>query len=146
MAQMQNQLQRMQQQQQAMQQAMQQLNQQGAGGGQGGQPGQWGTAPGGNPYGQHSSYNPANTHAANDIQNGEGRVIATWTENGEMAAGEAQVEYNNAVTEARSAAERAVTEDRVPRRYHDSIRDYFESMPEAPGHTAPAESGAGDSE
>jgi len=110
-----------------MQQAMQQLNQ---GGGQGGQPGQYGNQPGGNPYGQHSSYNPANTHAANDIQQGDGRVIASWSETGEMTAGEANVQYNQAVTDARTAAERAVTEDRVPRRYHDGIRDYFQQLPD----------------
>lgn len=125
MAQMQNQLQRMQQQQQQMQQAMQQLNQ---GGGQGGQLG--GNQPGGNPYGQHSSYDPTSTHAANDIQQGNGRVIASWSETGEMTAGEANVEYNQAVTDARTAAERAVTEDRVPRRYHDGIRDYFQQLPD----------------
>ena len=131
---MQNQLQRMQQQQQQMQQAMQQLNQQGGGqgGGQGGNapPGQWSTAPGGDPYGSHASYNPTHTHAANDIQQGHGRVIASWSENGEMAVGDAQVEYNQAVTDARTAAEHAVTEDRVPRRYHDGIRDYFQQLPD----------------
>ena len=62
-------------------------------GGAGGTPGQWGTQPGGNPYGQSSSYNPNQTHAANDIQQGNGRVIASWSENGEMAAGERALEH-----------------------------------------------------
>ena len=47
-----------------------------------------------------------------------------------MAVGDAQVEYNQAVTDARTAAEHAVTEDRVPRRYHDGIRDYFQQLPD----------------
>ena len=32
--------------------------------------------------------------------------------------------------EAVQAAERAVTEDRVPRRYHEAVKDYFQQLPE----------------
>lgn len=129
MAQMQQQLQRMQQQQGQMQQAMQQMQQQGQGGGQG--PGQ-GSGDGGNPFGPQSPGYQHQSYAAQDIQQGEGRVIASWTEDGEVAPGEAKVQYNVSRTEAVQSAERAVTEDRVPRRYHESVKDYFQQLPEDP--------------
>jgi hypothetical protein len=131
MAQMQQQLQQMQQQQGQMQQAMQQMQQmqQQGGGGQG--PG-WGTGDGGNPYGAQSPGYQHQSYAAQDIQQGEGRVIASWSENGEVAPGEATVQFNASRTEAVQAAERAVTEDRVPRRYHESVKDYFQQLPEDP--------------
>ncbi|MEM6258410.1 MAG: hypothetical protein AAGI37_08865 [Planctomycetota bacterium] len=133
MAQMQQQLQQMQQQQGQMQQAMQQMQQmQNQGGGQGGKPGSWGDAEGGNPFGPQSPGYQSQSYAAQDIQQGEGRVIASWTENGEVAPGEATVEYNASRTEAVQAAERAVTEDRTPRRYHEAIKDYFQQLPEDP--------------
>ena len=149
MSQMQNQLQQMQNSQQQMQQAMQQM-QQGQGGqgqqpqqqgqGRGSQPNQ-GSGVGGkeagtgydpNPLGAERQTGPYTTTAEHDIQQGQGRVIASWQENGEMSAGEATVEFDQAITEARSDAEHAVTEDRVPRRYHDSIKDYFQQLPDSP--------------
>jgi len=48
-----------------------------------------------------------------------------------MSPGEAQLEFDSAVTEARDYAERAVSEDRVPRRYHGTIKDYFNQLPES---------------
>ena len=59
-------------------------------------------------------------------------MIASWTENGEVAPGEATVQFNASRTEAVQAAERAVTEDRVPRRYHESVKDYFQQLPDDP--------------
>ena len=47
-------------------------------------------------------------------------------------AGRTTREIDQAITEARSDAEHAVTEDRVPRRYHDSIKDYFQQLPDSP--------------
>jgi len=125
MAQMQQQLQQLQQQQAQMQQAMNQLGQ-GVGGQQGG------TGDGGNPFGAQTTGYQHTNYAANDIQQGEGRVIASWMENGQVAAGEATVQFNASRTEAIQAAERAVTEDRTPRRYHDAIKEYFQQLPEDP--------------
>jgi hypothetical protein len=125
---------------------MNQLNQMQQGG-QGGQPGngggvggrEGGNAPGGNPFGAENPGYQHQSYAANDIQQGEGRVIASWLENGEVAAGDAKVQFNAARTEAVQAAERAVTEDRVPRRYHEGIKDYFQQLPEDPNEgRAPA--------
>jgi hypothetical protein len=115
-----------------MQQAMQQMQQMQKGQGGGGQGPGWGSSPGGNPYGPENQSYQHQSYAAQDIQQGEGRVIASWTENGEVAPGEATVQFNASRTEAVQAAERAVTEDRVPRRYHESVKDYFQQLPEDP--------------
>lgn len=144
MAKMQQQLQQLRQGQQQTQQAMNQLNQQGQGGGQGqgqgqqgSQPGQGGgvggreagTGDGGNPFGQERTYQPNQVDAYGNISEGEGRIIASWMQKGEAAAGEATVEFNTAVTEARDQAERAIADDRVPARYHGAVREYFQQMP-----------------
>ncbi|NJL30445.1 MAG: hypothetical protein HC898_01775 [Phycisphaerales bacterium] len=59
-------------------------------------------------------------------------MIASWLTPGENAAGPAQVEFDTAVREARSDAERAITEDRVPQRYHQAIKGYFNQLPQNP--------------
>ncbi|MEO0965404.1 MAG: hypothetical protein AAFY08_09810 [Planctomycetota bacterium] len=150
---MQNQLNQMQLAQQQLQQAQQQMGQQspqgqqqpgqqggqpgqgtGAGqqaqgGGQGGQ--QAGTGEGGNPLGAtRPGYNP-NSYVSEDYQDRQGRLIASWMEKGENAAGESTVEFDQAVSSAVDDAERAVTDDRVPRRYHEAIRHYFQQLPDA---------------
>lgn len=147
MAQMQQQLQRMGMAQSQLQQAMQQMNSPGGaghkpgpGGGRGGR--QAGTAKGGNPLGPGPrQIGPYQTHASGDVHNRQGRVIASWMEPGQSVAGEATVEFDRAVTSARDQAHRAVTEDRVPRRYHEAIKGYFNQLPETAQElrkTAPA--------
>jgi hypothetical protein len=138
MAQMQNQMQQMQQAQQQMQNAMNSMNQNGQGQGQqqsqgAGQGGQKaGSGIDNNPLGKPYQTGPYAVRTEGDIQQKQGRVIASWQEDGEMSAGDATVEFDRAITEARTDAERAVTEDRVPRRYHESIKDYFKQLPDAP--------------
>ena len=58
-------------------------------------------------------------------------MITSWLQEGEMSKGNSTVEFNRAVSDARNDAERAVTEDRVPRQYHRSIEDYFRQLPES---------------
>ncbi len=144
MQQMQNQLNQMQSAQQQMQQAMNSMCQ---GGGQGQGQGQQGMKPGqgggkggqkagsgvnNNPLGAEFQTGPYTTHTEQDLQQGQGRVIASWQENGQMSAGQATVEFDKAITDARTDAERAVTEDRVPRRYHGTVKDYFQQLPDTP--------------
>ncbi|MEM9881731.1 MAG: hypothetical protein AAF800_02290 [Planctomycetota bacterium] len=130
-------LQNMQNANQRMQEAMQRLAGNGqqpgqSGGGTGVGPGE-GDGSGGNPLGEERPALGTARHASGDIQDGSGgRVISSWTRDGQMAAGEAQTTFNEAVTEARAEAERAVTEDRTPRRYHRAIKDYFGNLPEEP--------------
>ncbi|MBB6430319.1 hypothetical protein [Algisphaera agarilytica] len=109
--------------------------------GQGGQGGQanngvgpgWGHGSGGDPLGDERAPLGTGKHASSDIQEGNGgRVIASWTRDGQMAKGESTVTFNQAVTEAKAEAERAVTEERVPKRYQKSIKDYFGNLPDSP--------------
>lgn len=135
LAQMQNQMQQMSQAQNQMQNAMQNLNGKQRGGSQ-----RAGKAEGGNPYGPTNNPGAYGVERRRDIQQGKGRVIASWSEEGEMAAGEATVQFNQAVTSAKADAERAIVDDRVPRRYHGSIKDYFNQLPQSPDEVKQAPS------
>lgn len=88
-----------------------------------------GSGSGGSPVGQHRQMSSYHTKIEESPSQGQGRVIASWQERGQMSKGQANVTFDQAVTEARQNAERAVTEDRVPRRYHRSIKDYFDQLP-----------------
>lgn len=142
-------MQNMQNAQQQLQQALQKLagdgsNNQPPQGGQGqgqGQNGMAGTGSGpGDGYGSGGAMlgdqrPDANTpaHAAADIQQGNGgRVIASWTRDGQMAKGEAKLSFDQAVTDAKADAERAISEDRTPKRYHNAIKEYFGNLPDEP--------------
>ncbi len=131
---------------QKMQEAMQKLAGDGSqpgspGPGQGGNGGQAnggvgpgeGDGSGGNPLGDERAPLGTASHASRDIQEGQGgRVIASWTRDGQMSKGESKLTFNQAVTEAQAEAERAVTEERVPKRYQKSIKDYFGNLPDTP--------------
>lgn len=139
MAQMQQQLQQMQSAQSQLQNAMQSLSNNGSGPTQPQQasstspPGgsQAGTKDGGHPIGQHRQARRYQAQAQSDGNQREGRVIASWLSDGDMIKGQATVEFDHAITEARQDAEQAVTEDRVPQRYHESIRQYFNQLPQS---------------
>jgi len=137
-AQMQQQLQRMGMAQSQMRQAMQQM----AGGGRrqghgmgGGRRGRGvggikaGTGSGGNPLGRQQS--PINTQARakSDLEQGKGRVIASWMSDGQNAAGQPKVDFDKTITQAQDEAAQAVSQDRVPRQYHRAIHDYFNQLP-----------------
>ena len=92
-----------------------------------------GDGSGGNPIGEERAALGTASHASSDMQEGQGgRVLASWTRDGQMSKGEAKLSFNRAVTDAKADAERAVTEDRTPKRYHKAIKDYFSNLPEAP--------------
>ena len=143
-ARMQQQLQQMGIAQSQMQQAMRQMT--GAGGGQYKQKGKGtgmgmnrmakgkggvkaGTGQGGNPLGQLEQ--PINSPGPSkaDLQQGKGRVIASWMSDGKAVAGAPKVNFDKAITDAQNQAAQAVTQDRVPRQYHRAIHDYFNQLP-----------------
>lgn len=126
MVQMQSQLQQMQQAQSTLGTAMQNLH----------HPGDFGrevgSGEGGHPLGRER---PLGTHTYQqraDIQDHKGRVIASWFKDGQMVAGAPTVQFDRAITDARDNAERAVADNRVPRRYHESVREYFKQLPDSP--------------
>lgn len=107
-----------------------------SGGGVGGS--KAGTGSGGNPLGnKETQLTGYQTEAKGDIGEGQGKVIASWMEYGEMAKGDANVSFDQAVTEAKHDAEQAITDDRVPRRYHEAVREYFNQLPDTPAKVAP---------
>ncbi len=121
--------------QRKLQQAQQQLGQNagmpgGTRSGVGGR--EAGNAEGGHPIGAERSGAGYNAVAVIDAQEGNGKVISSWQRGGEVAPGEATVQFQSAITEAQAAAERAVTDDRAPRRYHKAIERYFNRMPATP--------------
>ncbi|MEQ9455432.1 MAG: hypothetical protein RLN76_12675 [Phycisphaeraceae bacterium] len=78
-----------------------------------------------------AGYTPELTEDLRDVR--PGRVITSWGPGGGPTEAESRVRHDTTVKEARDAAERAIAEDRVPRRYHRSIQRYFEQLPEASG-------------
>jgi len=138
LAQQQQQGQQLRQSQQQAQQAMQQLAQ---GGGLGGSDA--GTGDSGARFlpqqGLSAPYRVRDERDAASATRG-GKSIVSWRPDGQVERGESTVTHDTAVTEARHDAEQAVTEDRVPKRYHGPIRDYFNQLP-APSETTPAKAG-----
>jgi len=99
------------------------------GGGRGGL--KAGTGEGGNPLGRQQQAMQTKSRAERDVRQGQGRVISSWQQRGPMAAGEADVQFDKTVKSAQDRAEQAVNEDRVPRRYHGTIKHYFNQLPQS---------------
>ncbi len=91
-----------------------------------------GSEPGGNPIGAERRLRGVQSEAQGDIGQGEGRVIASWLGPGQAGRGDPKVNFNKAVTEARADAEKALTDDWVPRQYYQSIKNYFDQLPQSP--------------
>lgn len=109
--------------------------QSGQGSGQGGN--KWGVGDGGQPTGPNQTEVAGYETEMGDDQRAlqPGRVITSWGPGGGPTESRSRLRFDATVQEARDAAERAVAEDRVPRRYHRSIQRYFEQLPQQ----APAE-------
>ncbi|MEM9294823.1 MAG: hypothetical protein AAGA57_03390, partial [Planctomycetota bacterium] len=72
------------------------------------------------------------TEAQREGRVGQGAGWTTETPGGGGSANGSQVDWDRRVGEAQDAAERAVTDDRLPRRYHGTVREYFRRLPDAP--------------
>jgi hypothetical protein len=91
---------------------------------------------GGNPLGQQRDPFQVGSRAERDLGDPRGgQVLSSWRRDGEPGEGESGMSFDQAVQEARTEGERAVTEQRVPKRYHQAIRRYLGNLPEQ----APAE-------
>jgi len=89
-----------------------------------------GTGPGGPLYGNQKTvdrYKVDGKLSPNKKPNG--KVIARYLRDGKLPKGKSGVGYNQEVSKAKQAAERAVSEDRVPSRYHKAIKRYFDQLP-----------------
>ncbi len=56
---------------------------------------------------------------------GKGPVIASWYFQGPQVKGEAQREFTEVIQSARDSAAEAISENQIPRRYEDAIKNYF---------------------
>jgi len=63
------------------------------------------------------------TRAASKV--GKGPVIASWYFQGGQVKGEAQRDFTEVVQAARDSAAEAISENQIPRRYEESIKNYF---------------------
>jgi len=88
-----------------------------------------GGARGGSPLGSSRALEGFNTFSRSAATESEGRIVAQWISRGEVGMGESDQPYDQAIIAARRAMERAVSDDRVPRRYHPTLRRYFQTIP-----------------
>lgn len=95
-----------------------------------------GTAEGGDPMGEHRQMSGVGSVAREDIQDGRGRIIASWLTPGGARRNDAQTQFQEVITDAQDSAERAMTDDRVPRRFHPTLREYFDQLPAAADEAA----------
>lgn len=58
-------------------------------------------------------------------QSGEGPVIASWYFQGEQIKGEARRKFKEVVAAGRDSAAEAVQENQIPRKYEQSVKEYF---------------------
>ena len=56
---------------------------------------------------------------------GEGPVIASWYFHGSQVKGEAQRDFTEVIQSARDSAAEAISENEIPRRYEEAIKNYF---------------------
>ncbi len=106
--------------------------------GQGGQGAAAGQGSGGNPLGEERPALETASRIERDIQDPRGgRVLSSWRRDGEPGEGTANLTFNQAVQEARAEGERAVSEQRVPKRYHRAIKEYLGNLPESPSDPPP---------
>ncbi len=87
---------------------------------------EFGRGRGGPIQGEENVMEGHQTHSVSDAQNRAGRVLASWQTDGPMTAGESNARFRETVQSGAEQAERAVTEDRVPARYHQTLERYFD--------------------
>ena len=76
------------------------------------------------------------------IKTGRGQIIGQTFIDGKQFAGDATSEFIEAVQAAQDDTADALADDRIPRKYHPAIRNYYRQI-DAVGQAAPASSGTG---
>ncbi|MFP4145801.1 MAG: hypothetical protein ACLFV3_11730 [Phycisphaeraceae bacterium] len=92
---------------------------------------QAGRGPGGSMLGPERQPGEVGARGERDVRDEPGRISAWWEQQGGAEGGEAGTTFTPDAGSARDAAERAISEDRVPQRYHESVRRYFEQLPDS---------------
>jgi len=81
---------------------------------------------GGNDTGPPTQTGNQKTRVTN--QDKSGPIIATWYSKEEQVKGEATRTGGDVVQAAKDAAAEAVNENRIPSRYHESVKSYFDNL------------------
>jgi len=74
---------------------------------------------------------PGNVGFDSDVVKGKlqsGRAVGSYFVNGRQVKGEAKADFIEAAGAARSAADEAIDQERIPRAYQDFVNDYFSGM------------------
>lgn len=80
---------------------------------------------------------PRQIFSGDPIDQAGGRRVGSWQSSDPNAKGPSTFGFDESLTDSIQQAEQAVTEERVPRRYHDSIRQYFNQLPGTADPSAP---------
>ena len=75
------------------------------------------------------------------VKTGQGQIIGQTFIDGKQFTGAATREFIEAVRAAQDDTADALADDRIPRKYHPAIRNYYRQI-DAAGQNAPASSGA----
>ncbi|MEM7682179.1 MAG: hypothetical protein AAF288_09510 [Planctomycetota bacterium] len=84
------------------------------------------------------------TDVERERRQGEGRQWSAPAALDEGRTNTSNRAWDQRVTEARDAAERAVADDRLPKRYHQTMREYFRRLPDTARGAAESAPPAGD--
>ena len=68
----------------------------------------------------------ASTASASSCRSGP--IVATWYSKEEQVKGEAVRTGGTVVQAAKDAAAEAVSENRIPSRYHEAVKSYFDTL------------------
>jgi hypothetical protein len=61
---------------------------------------------------------------------GEGPIIASWYFKDMQVKGEARRSFSDVVQAGRASAAEAISENEIPRRYEDAVKEYFSQLEE----------------
>ena len=65
-----------------------------------------------------------------EFTDAQGRPVSSWLSDKPTETGESSATYEQSARQARDEAERAISDDQLPRRYHPAVRQYFEKLPQ----------------
>lgn len=96
-----------------------------------------GTGGPGRGYGSRNSDTEGDTTSQNTrviSPNGQGPVIASWYFKGNQVKGQSQRPLDQVVQSARDNVAEAISENEIPLKYQDSVKDYFGRLDETTGN------------
>ena len=65
-----------------------------------------------------------------EFTDAQGRPVSSWLSDKPTEVGESSATYEQSAREAVDEAERAISDDQLPSKYHPAVRQYFEKLPQ----------------